>query len=422
MDADQDLSSLIKGWDQDPGRLDLWTKGEAFELQVKDMRLLPRTKGGKALALGKGLAWTHNEMAGSSGSAEPLKKGGPGLLYQGIIHGGAWGGASTDLKKEGSLDLSPYEAIEIQVKGHGKFRLALGQPSITDSDLYSSEVFSAGAGWQKVTIPLSSLKQGGWGHAQPFTPDSIRSLMFGVQVAFWPDLASSTYNGMIAPLTPFPIKGVLWYQGESNAGRAKLYQKTLSMLIRSWRDAWGLGEFPFLVVQLPNFQKGCAEPCESGWAELRESQRLAVKGLPHAALACVLDQGEANDIHPKFKTEVGRRLALAALNISYGKKDEYSGPEISKLELSGGRLKVGFKHLGKGLTLKSGSSPLGFEVAGEDRKFKKAKATIVGGSVLIGNTEIKAPRHARYAWSDNPEFNLYSKDGFPALPFEASLP
>jgi sialate O-acetylesterase len=182
------------------------------------------------------------------------------------------------------------------------------------------------------------------------------------------NLSTVLYNGMIAPLTPFAIKGAIWYQGENNADRGKQYQKLLPAVIKSWRSSFGVGEFPFLIVQLANYMAPREQPVESQWAELREAQTFTAQTLPKTGLAVTIDIGEANDIHPRNKQEVGRRLALAARAMAYGQKVEYSGPVYKSMKIRDGKIYLRFTHAA-GLSSKGGEKLRGFAIAGADKKW-----------------------------------------------------
>ncbi len=237
-----------------------------------------------------------------------------------------------------------------------------------------------------------------------------------------PNVVTVLYNGMIAPLLPFPIKGVIWYQGESNAGRARQYRTLLPTLIRDWRTRFEVGAFPFLIVQLANFMPTKAEPGESAWAELREAQLRTATHIPKCGLAVAIDIGDAADIHPKNKQELGRRLALDAEAIAYGLKVEYSGPRYRSMKREGNRLRLRFDHARGGLLAKGGGPVRGFAVAGADGKFVWADATIEGNSVLVSAPGLEAPVAVRYAWADNPVCNLCNQAGLPASPFRTDAP
>ncbi len=238
-----------------------------------------------------------------------------------------------------------------------------------------------------------------------------------------PNRVTVLHNGMIAPLGAFPIKGATWYQGESNASRAGQYRTLLPTLIRDWRSQFGVGDFPFLIVQLANYQKRREQPVDSAWAELREAQFLATRALPNVGVALAIDIGDAGDIHPTNKQEVGRRLALAALAMTYGKGDvEPSGPVYKGMAVEGRAARLSFDHLGGGLVAK-GDGPLeGFAVAGEDGKFAWADAKIEGDTVLVSSADVEKPATVRYAWADNPACNLYNQSGLPAVPFRTDAP
>jgi sialate O-acetylesterase len=235
---------------------------------------------------------------------------------------------------------------------------------------------------------------------------------------------SELYNGMIAPLLPYGIKGAIWYQGESNAGRARQYRTLFPEMISDWRWDWGQGDFPFLAVQLAPFDKSrrrtmeaiTAKPGDSDWAELREAQLLATKVLPNVGMAVITDVGEKDDIHPKKKEPVGDRLAKAALGIAYGQKIEYSGPLYKDMQVFGNQAFVTFDHAKSGLQARGGDLT-GFAICGDDKQFVWAKAAIQGDKVVVSSPEISKPVAVRYGWADYPVVNLWNNAGFPASPF-----
>ena len=231
-----------------------------------------------------------------------------------------------------------------------------------------------------------------------------------------PNVVTVLYNGMIAPLAPFAIKGAIWYQGESNADRAQQYRRLLPAMITDWRRQFGVGDFPFYIVQLAAFQPIQAQPRENPWAELREAQALTAKNLRHCGLAIAIDIGDANDIHPKNKAEVGRRLALCALAKDYRKPIEYSGPWYKSMKVRGNSIKLTFEGVGGGLVARDGNLK-GFAVAGEDHRFVWANAVIEGSSVVVSSPAVSKPVAARYAWDINPACNLFNQAGLPAVPF-----
>ena len=227
------------------------------------------------------------------------------------------------------------------------------------------------------------------------------------------------FNSMINPIVLYGIKGVIWYQGESNADRAIQYQRLFPSLITDWRNHWQLGDFPFFWVQLANFMKPVQQPSESNWAELREAQTMTLK-LPNTGMASAIDIGDANDIHPKNKQDVGLRLALNALKITYGKNLVYQGPLYSSVEFKSGKASILFTNTGSGLMVKDRYGYLkGFAIAGADKKFHWAQARITGtNQVEVFSEEVSNPSAVRYGWADNPDdINLYNKEGLPANPF-----
>lgn len=227
--------------------------------------------------------------------------------------------------------------------------------------------------------------------------------------------ASLLYNGMIAPIIPYAIKGVIWYQGESNVRHSILYRKAFASLIADWRTGWQEGDFPFLFVQLANFKTEPSRCQPQQWAQVREAQFKTLE-LPNTGMAVTTDIGEVNSIHPRNKQEVGRRLALWALAKSYGKNIEYSGPIYKSMKVEDGRFYLTFTHA-DGLVAKGGELK-GFTIAGTDHKFVPAVATIKDETVIVESTDVKQPAAVRYGWSDvTAECNLYNSVGLPGSPF-----
>jgi len=226
------------------------------------------------------------------------------------------------------------------------------------------------------------------------------------------------YNAMIAPLLDYKIKGVVWYQGESNAGRPVEYRNLFPALIKDWRKNWKQGDFPFLFVQLPNFMEAKPEPSESNWALLREAQ-LKTLSLPNTAMVVAIDIGEWNDIHPLNKKDVGKRLALAAQKVAYGDDEVvYSGPLYKSMTVEGNKTILTFTSIGSGLMAKGGEQLKNFAICGTDKKFVWANAKIKNNKVIVWSDKVENPMAVRYAWADNPEgANLYNKEGLPASPF-----
>jgi sialate O-acetylesterase len=227
------------------------------------------------------------------------------------------------------------------------------------------------------------------------------------------------YNTMAAPVINYRIKGFLWYQGEANSSRPKEYAKLLPALITDWRNKWGLGDIPFLYAQLPNFMEVNYSPSETNWAQLRKSQFQAL-AMPNTGMSVGIDAGEWNDIHPLNKKDIGERLALWAEYLAYGNKDVvYSGPIYQSYKIEGNKIILSFASIGSGLTVKGGGDLYYFAIAGADKQYVWAKATIENDKVVVWSDKVPHPMHVRYAWADNPEgANLYNKEGLPASPFE----
>jgi sialate O-acetylesterase len=233
-------------------------------------------------------------------------------------------------------------------------------------------------------------------------------------LAMW--APSLLYNGMIAPLTPFPIRGVIWYQGESNSmieRQPSLYHHLFRAMIEDWRRQWGEGDFPFLYVQISNFKSTPAED----WATLRD-QQLKTLELRNTAMAVTIDIGDPDNVHPTDKVDVGLRLARAARALSYGEAIEFSGPLYRQSTPEGNAIRVWFEHA-KGLTAKDGAVT-GFEVAGRDGKFVPATATVDGTTVLATSPSVAEPVYVRYGWANSPQCNLFNAEGLPASPFTSA--
>jgi sialate O-acetylesterase len=222
------------------------------------------------------------------------------------------------------------------------------------------------------------------------------------------------YNGKIAPLVPYAIRGAIWYQGEANSvpGKAEYYQYHLPLLVQDWRAQWGEGDFPFAWVQLPNYSAPGRD-----WPLVREAMLKTLR-LPHTGMAIAIDVGETKDIHPRNKQAVGKRLAMWALGSVYGKPVATSGPLPASHEIRGNEIILSFSHTDGGLVAKDGELT-GFEVAGDDKQWHAARARIDGDKVIVSSPDVKQPAAARYAWADDPKCNLYNGAGLPASPFRA---
>ena len=358
-----------------------------------------------------------------------------------------------------STDLSDVNGVVWCARDFRVPRAMIGKPSdltlgrIVDADsTFVNGVFVGTTGYQypprRYVIPAGLLRRGenrivvrvisnaGRGGFVPDKPYRIEAGGASVDLtgrwryrlgASMPPLAGQTfirwkplglYNAMIAPLLDFRIRGIVWYQGESNATRAAEYRTLFPAMIRDWRRNWRQGDFPFLFVQLPNFMEPRREPSEGSWAALREAQCAAL-AEPNTALAVTIDIGEWNDIHPLDKKDVGLRLALAAERTAYGDSTIVaSGPVFQSMRTEGNRIILKFSSTGSGLVERGGGGLGGFAVAGADRIFLWAHALIEGGEVVVWDDEIPHPVAVRYAWADNPAgANLCNREGLPASPF-----
>ena len=234
------------------------------------------------------------------------------------------------------------------------------------------------------------------------------------------DYPTLLYNGMIHPLTPLPIAGAIWYQGESNTGRASEYKTSFPLMITNWRNKWK-DQFPFYFVQLANFQgsHGNNQNGGSTWAELREAQTYTVKAVPKTGMAVTIDIGDSKDIHPANKQDVGKRLAANALAETYARSRIHQGPLFESMQIDGSRIILNFHNTENGWEVRNKYGYInGFEIAGADRQFRYARAYLSGNSIVVINDSISSPVAVRYAWADDPaDLNLYNKEGFPAVPF-----
>jgi len=245
----------------------------------------------------------------------------------------------------------------------------------------------------------------------PAVPDALREYR----------IASSIYDGMIAPLIPFYIHGAIWYQGESNEARAQQYGILLPVMIRAWRDRWGEGDFPFGIVQLPNYRDSKPEPADEPWSHLREAQRLTAMNTANSGLIVTIDIGEAHDIHPKNKLDVGKRMARWALVDVYGRRLTKSGPVFREAKIAGSKMIVKFDQAGDGLKIRDGDKLDEFAIAGADRKWHWANAKIVGKNAIeVWSDVVLQPVAVRYAFNNNPQHpNLTNETGLPAAPFRS---
>jgi sialate O-acetylesterase len=231
----------------------------------------------------------------------------------------------------------------------------------------------------------------------------------------WP---SGLFNAMLTPMIPYGIRGVIWYQGESNSVRAWQYRTLFPVMIKDWRSAWNQGDFPFIYVQIANWKTSTipVEGTWGSWPELREAQLMALS-TPNTGMAVTIDIGDSTNIHPNNKWDVGRRLALSALHVAYGQNIAYSGPIYRSMKKDGNRIRLRFDHDDGGFTTHAGEPLQGFTIAGKDRIFYPASASISGNEVIVSSEKVLKPVSVRYGWEDNPTCNLYNNAGLPASPF-----
>lgn len=224
------------------------------------------------------------------------------------------------------------------------------------------------------------------------------------------------YNAMIHPLAGYTIKGAIWYQGESNVGANQYYNELFEAMIEEWRKSWNQDDFPFLFVQLANFLQKRETPYDSDWARLQEAQTQTLS-LTNTGMATIIDIGDANDIHPRNKHDVGKRLWLAAQKVAFGEQLVYSGPMYRGHTVEGNKIRIAFNHVGSGLINKGGDEIEGFAIAGADKEFHWAKAKIEDNQIVVWSDRVDHPIAVRYGWADNPDVSLYNNEGLPAVPF-----
>lgn len=430
---DPQLRPILERWEATPADVKLFgAKPARLSLEFDDFELVPEAEGGKPLLFAKfddgtantatGGNWIYDwdDTPGTSFELVTPGRGGTGFAARvaGTFDPMSSSRWQANFKRDQSpTDVGEYAGIRFWVRGNGLFQLQTVQPTISDWDNYSSETFPATPDWKQITVWFRDLKQAGWGVATPLALNALTGFLLNITptIGYPPRPPSGLYDGMIAPLQAYRIRGALWYQGEGNTWRAYQYRTLLPALIKGWRSGWGEGDFPFLIVQLPNHGSS-AELGDSIWAELREAQLLTVKSVPNTGLAVTIDVGDAGNLHPPRKAEVGERLALWALGATYGKKIVHSGPLYESSRVEGNRIRIQFQQTGSGLEARDGELN-GFAIAGQDRKFHWASARIEGDSVVVSSPEVSDPVAVRYGWAGSPVCNLYNRVGLPASPF-----
>ncbi len=428
-----ELQPIVDRWVNAAAAKEFARNGEAFQLQLDSFDLLPATEGAAAVSFADfdgrfaktrgGGFWSASPPAdaelihpGADDSAYAIQFAGK-LSLMGLpsLRAEAPVSAGPDL---GGYDLSAYAGVRFRVRGEGCFHTHFEDPATADGDFYASSRVCATASWKTVTLLFKDFKQAGWGVVHPLYLDHLRGWEIDAEPAK-PHAdtrpPAGLYNGMIVPIGHYTVRGVLWYQGEGNGGRGYQYRTLLPALIRDWRSLWN-DEFPFLIVQLPNLGAPTLNAEDGGWPELREAQSIVSRQVANASLVVTIDLGESGNLHPPRKKEVGDRLGLAALAKVYGLQLEYSGPVLEHYRFEGAEAHLEFSHAA-GIGARDGGVLQGFAVAGADRKFYPASATISGETVIVSNAQVSHPVALRYAWAGNPVCNLVNDAGLPAGPF-----
>ncbi|MBU2914163.1 sialate O-acetylesterase [Reichenbachiella agariperforans] len=344
------------------------------------------------------LAWLRKEVQLSPDSVEDLK------LYINNVVQEAFVFFNGELiwTKTWSDGIEPLE-IPKELVQEGKNVITYRVANSWDNNVYFGR---AGEMWLEVNGQQQSL-EGAWKYSNDVEskiPESIKMYQ----------LPSFLYNAKIAPIGGYTARGVIWYQGESNADKPQYYRDLFANVIKDWRKLWG-DDLAFQYVQLANFMARKDEPSDSDWARLREAQTETLS-LPKTGMAVTIDIGDADDIHPRNKLDVGQRLWLSAKKVSYGDDVVYAGPMYKSHQVEGNAVTVTFDNIGTGLKSNE-DKVLGFAIAGEDQKFYWADAKIVGDQVVLSASEVAVPVAVRYAWADNPATSLYNEEELPAVPF-----
>ena len=433
LQKDPVLQPIAERWEKLPAEDKQFAAGpREFSLEFDDFALLRAGStvapvpfsnfddGGSSTSTGG--EWSYSWADAATSAFELIAPGRGGKGYAAKISGKLDGTNTAFWRASFHLDGSPadvssFAGVRFWVRGKGSFGFRTLQPTITDWADYASGEIKAGPEWKEVTVWFKDLKQATWGVQEKLTLEQLS----GFAIECMTDLGNAPrppaglYEGMLAPLENYRMRGAIWYQGESNTARAYQYRTLLPTMIASWRTGWNEADFPFLIVQLPNLGKG-EDFGDSQWAELREAELLTAKKVPSAGLAVTIDLGDPKNLHPPRKQEVGERLALWALGTTYGKKVVYSGPLYDGMRVEGKEIRVQFKYAGMGLQAHGGTLQ-GFSIAGDDKKFRRAVARIDGDAVAVSSSEVASPVAVRYDWADSPEGNLYNKEGLPASPF-----
>jgi sialate O-acetylesterase len=429
------LQPILEEWDAQPAAVKSFAaQPGTFEIDFDEFELLPANEAGaKGLPISnfqqsvarisnRG-SWRYDWASGPGTWFELAPPGRDGTGFSARTAGNLDGTNASyldaDFSGDGApVDLSGYDGVRFWARGNGAFQYQSLQPSISDWDNYAGPIVPVTPDWKAYTILFRDLKQAGWGVTEPFTLTCLTGFRLASFTAEGevPRPPSGLFEGMMTPLTRYRIRGAIWYQGESNGLRGYQYRTLLPALIRGWRDAWNEGDFPFLIVQLPNHGSG-PELGDSAWAELREAQLQTAVSLPHTGLAVTIDVGARGNVHPARKKEVGERAAKWALGAVYGQPDAYTSPVFDSASVSGGSIRIHFKTSNSPLEIRDGGILKGFAIAGADREFHWAAARIDGDTVVVSSDAVFAPVSVRYDWADDPHGNLFNRAGLPASPF-----
>lgn len=400
---------------EDRGRVDgkdLWAEA-SFDVSTWPTVNVPQMKAQEALKGFDGVVWFRKDIdipareAGKSLSVHLGTNAGATdtTYFNGEQIGDTQGWSKPrDYQVPGNLVKSGRNVIVIRMTGSNGY---VGMFDADGAEKMQVEL-------EKTAIPVA----GRWSY-QP-GPDlaALPAPSPSAKLSTSPNNPTLLFNGMVSPLTPFRLKGVIWYQGESNADdhRAAQYRTLFPALIQDWRARWGY-PLPFLFVQLAGYGHNKPEPADYSWADLREAQGMALS-LPATGMATAVDLGDENDIHPRDKQDVAQRLALTAAKVAYSEDITYSGPTYQSMQVEGHEIRVRFSQLGSGLLIKDKYGYVrGFEIAAADSKFVWARARQDGQDILVFNEQVRQPVAVRYDWSNTPDGNVYNKEGLPALPF-----
>lgn len=423
-------------------------EGERVTVSIQGQSVSATTAGGK---------WSANLQPLKSGGPFPLKIVGKNTIkFKNVLVGEVWVScgqsnmmmslASVEGGTEALAASSKYPLVRVfNVSGDEKAAQprddVQGAWGPVSGGFSAVSYFFGRALNEKLSVPMGLINAvtvvpaEAWVDAETLAKDPFLSELANSPLG----LTSKSYNGFIAPLQPYAIRGAIYYQGEYNVGRGREFQRLFPALIHSWRKTWGQGDFPFLFVQLTAFSEHKAPQdkkldmpaaelaalhkpgIDSAWAELRDAQLQTLLSVPETAMAVTIDLGDPQDIHPRFKQPIGERLARAARAIAYGEKLVYSGPVFKRVEVVGEKLRLHFDHVGTGLLAREGALR-GFELGRPDGTFVFSESIIDGPTVTVSHADIPQPTAVRYAWADYPNGNLFNAEGLPASPFRARVP